>query len=206
MKPEISIVINTCAGSKNPEILAKRGSFGNSSKRPYGERATKLRQMLERLVPTGAEIIVVGEWETGEGYTYVEFPGPKGDPTDQIPQRHAGAQAAQGDIVVFLNDDHFPEGLEHLPEEMADCDVGAFYRWFRRSDGTAGPLENGWASYVMGHACVMTRAALEALPWSQVPTWEQCDVAHTSMLRAAGLRLKLLEKPVVWDIEMGDLP
>lgn len=206
MSNRVSIVINTCAGSKDPKVLAARGSFDNTGKKPYAARAEKLREMLKRLAQTGAEIIVTGEWEPGEGYIYVESPGRHNDPTDQIPQRHDGAQAAHGDIVVFLNDDHFPTGLDRLVEEMAECDVGAFQRFRKYADGATRSLETGWPGYVMGHACVMTQKALSQVPWSCVPISGACDVAHTAMCAGEGLRIKQLNIPAVWDIETGEMP
>lgn len=205
MRPDVSIVINTCAGSKNPRVLAQKGSFGNPGKHPYAVRAAKLERALERYKSEPVEVIVVGEWHEGEGYTYVESPGVHNDPTDQIPQRHTGAQAAQGDIVVFLNDDHFLDGAALLVEEMRDTDVGAFKR-FAKMPTEEVTLPTGWASYVHGHGCAMTREALRKMPWSAVTTLIQCDVIHTQLCRDAELKIKQLERPFLWDIEVGDLP
>lgn len=205
----ISVVINTCAGSKDSETLARVATFGNPGKRAYRERADKLRLMLRRYagIP-GIDVVVAGEWYDGPGWFYVEEIGATKSPMDPPSQREAGAALSVGDPVVFLNDDHYvrPEDLLQIPEQLGDADVGAFInRRLRRADGSEQPLETGWKSYMMGHACVMTRKALDAVPWRKVPLVIQQDVTHTVLLKDAGMKFAEISVPV-WDIEIGELP
>lgn len=205
----ISLIINTCAGSKDPRTLERVGSFGLSYCMPYGERAAGLRKMIERYrtVP-GIDLIVSGEWECGDGYRYVHCPGPTRTPMDPPAQRQAGAIIANYELMVFLNDDHFvpPEHLDSIWERMREADVGAFVkRLALKKDSSEQKLETGWPEYVMGHACVMSRKALEVVPWDVVPLVVQQDVEHTKLVRAAGLRIMPLIVPI-YDIEVGGFP
>jgi hypothetical protein len=210
----ISIIINTCAGTKDPEILERRGSRDNTGKRKYAERAAKLREMLGRYRDLkDVEIIVVGEWESGEGYRYIHDPGKLKDPSDQAQQRHTGMQAAKGSVILFLNDDHYVplvdfKNVERVAEEFGAS--GVAYRCIQNGDDNGLPHMglNLAKPYIPGHASIFKREVIEAAPWSLAaerigPT----DVLHTESLEDRGFKTNRRTDLVrAYDIEIGAFP
>lgn len=201
----ISVVINTCAGSPNEAVLNTGSSFGSGKK--YAARAAKLEQALAVYEKQhGIDFIVVGEWRPGDGYRYIHAPGPLQNPIDPLYQRDVGTDAAFGDVVVFMNDDHFilPADLHYLNNTAAD--VIAFGRRKKNVAGGTDPLQDGQPGYIMGHACCMTKRALKLVPWSSVKPTAHWDVQHTKAIKTAGLSIQYKPDIVAWDIELGELP
>jgi hypothetical protein len=198
---QLSIVINSAAlGPKSRTALSSGGV-------PYGKRAALLReQILPDALRTAAEVIVSGEWEPADAYRYVPCPSTHFDCTDALDQREAGFRACGGDIVVFQHDDHMWDmaSLDRLIELYAadeTWDVLVPARWGTDA-GTQRRLNNGAReAYVMGHACVMRRPAIERAPWSGVPRVLTWDVAHTGILVAGGARIRWVEDVRVQDLE-----
>ena len=102
----ISLVINTCAnGPKAAKTLS-------SGKQPHAQRAFALRNFILPAAiadPAFSEVIVVGEWEPGNGYIYIEVPSERFSCVDALAQRQAGFERATGDWIVFQHDDHLLE-------------------------------------------------------------------------------------------------
>lgn len=215
----ISVIINTCAGTTNEEILKRRGSRDNTSKKPYAERASKLREMLARYYDLAnskmhdIEIIVVGEWEPGSGYLYVHDPGKLMDPSDQAQQRHTGTQHANGDVMVYLNDDHYipMRDFPSIPwvAERHGMVGPAFYLL---KDGVETSLDtyglNQSKPYIPGHAMIATREMMEKAPWSIAAGHIGCtDVEYCDGVRERGLAFEWRTELVrCYDIEAGDFP
>ena len=105
----ISLVINTCAnGPKAAETLS-------SGKQPHAQRAFVLRNFILPAAladPTFDEVIVVGEWEPGNGYIYIEVPSVHFSCVDALAQRQAGFERSRGTLIFFQHDDHM---LERMP-------------------------------------------------------------------------------------------
>lgn len=207
-----SLIINTCAGSKDEATLDKGGTRGNRRKKTYRERAPKLKECLRRYTQYNLEIIVVGEWEEGEGYTYIEDIGKLHDPSDQAQQRHTGVQAASGDILLFLNDDHYLD-LNHLSmiaDALERWGAIGFIQYTIRPAGLTINLnqaKNKLFNYIPGHASAFRRDVIERVPWNTVegiPTWT--DVLHCEELLKAEINYNWRTYIPVWDIEEGDIP
>ncbi|KKK49150.1 hypothetical protein LCGC14_3137930, partial [marine sediment metagenome] len=100
---KLSLVINSCArGSKAAETLS-------SGRQPHVQRAYALRNFILPAAladPTFDEVIVVGEWEPGNGYIYIEVPSVHFSCVDALAQRQAGFERSTGGWVVFQHDDH----------------------------------------------------------------------------------------------------
>jgi hypothetical protein len=213
----LSLIINTVAGTTDEEILNKRGSRDNASKKPYRLRAANLEEMLSRYarLTFNWEVFVVGEWHDGEGYTYIHDPGKLKDPCDQAQQRNTGFAASQGDIVFFMNDDHY------LPEQSilgAACllatnqcnGLGFSYRLIK--DGIDKPRKSAGRNkhflYIPGHASAFQRKVIEHVPW-QVglnTVHSETDVYHSRRVEEAGYRIWHFTPFPVYDIEIGEFP
>jgi len=104
----ISLVINTCALSDQ----VRYRSVLSSGKQLHEQRAFALRNFILPAAladPTFDEVIVAGEWEPGDGYTYIEVPSEHFSCVDALAQRQAGFEKSRGDWVVFQHDDHMLE-------------------------------------------------------------------------------------------------
>ena len=140
----ISLVINSCAlGDQAKSVLS-------SGKQPHEQRAFALRNFLlpaaiaDRAI---TEVIVVGEWEPGDGYTYIEAPSQHFSCVDALHQRQVGFEKSRGDWIVFQHDDHFLKNpvvdyddetaldKELWPGQKADILIPARYTRLRNVNG-----------------------------------------------------------------------
>jgi hypothetical protein len=97
----ISLIINTCA-------LQDRESI-SSGRVPHKWRQYALRNwILPQYIadPYIDEVIVVGSWEEGEGYTYLPCPSKHFNAADALEQRQMGFERSEGDVLIFQHDDH----------------------------------------------------------------------------------------------------
>lgn len=198
----ISCVINTCALGPDG---ARRSSKGHGPS--YAKRAEILRRViLPRLVgdPDVSEVIVVGEWEPGEGYTYVHAPGPDHNVWDQCFQK---AQAApRGDLVVYLCDDHLPDEnfFSRLLLTWAPNKLWDILSPMRLVNGRS--VNVGWNDgYVHAHCVVMRRNALNVCPWGDMfnhvrGTWA-LDVPMTALWRHRDLMIQTDYLLLTHDVE-----
>lgn len=214
----ISLVINSCAlGAQSRSVLS-------SGKQPHEQRAFALRNFILPAAladPTFDEVIVVGEWEPGNGYTYIEVPSEHFSCVDALQQRQVGFERSRGDVVVFQHDDHiftqtklgYSIGLYDLIgpfPDQPDVIVPARYTRLRNVNGER--LHNGQPpvvaaeGYISGHCAIYRREVLEACPWGDVPKQHTWDVAHTAQIRAAGFTIEWSEVLRVYDVESGSTP
>jgi hypothetical protein len=203
---KISVVVNTCClGPRAHEIT------GSCSPTPHALRAFSLGNFILPFYEADSnidEIIVVGEFVEGPGYTYVPSPSRHFSCVDALAQRQAGFEASTGDLIIFTHDDHmidytfaatlramqpFPEGVEVvLPQRR------------RRTFEGHTILNNGRdEGYISGHAVVMARAACEKAPWRDVDEIHQWDRSHTNLIARAGLGARWSDDLWVWDVEIG---
>ena len=226
----ISLVINTCAGgAKAAETLSSGGQ-------PHAQRAFALRNFILPAAiadPTFNEVIVVGEWEPGNGYTYIEVPSKHFSCVDALQQRQVGFEKSRGDVVIFQHDDHILEvwpldhgynAVEVFEEEEPSVLVPARYTRLRNVNGER--LYNGEPDlvfddkgvyaveflqrqvrgYISGHCAIYRREVLEKCPWGDVSEKFTWDVQHTAQIRAAGFKITWSSALKVWDVEAGSRP
>ena len=196
------MVINTCAtGPKAAETLS-------SGKQPHAQRAFVLRNFILPAAladPTFLEVIVVGEWEPGNGYIYIEVPSVHFSCVDALAQRQAGFERSTGDWVVFQHDDHLFENSEDMT--FTDADVIVPSRYTRLRDVNGERLNNGKEQgYIAGHLAIYRREVIETCPWSEVPKHFSWDMEHTEQIRAAGFNIEWNEALRVYDCEAGSHP
>lgn len=206
-RPSLSIVIPTCAGSTTTRL--------SSGKQPYQFREYLLRCFtLPRLRDDlfVSEIIVVGEFEPGLGYTYLPVPNVHGDNIhDALAQRDAGCRAATGEWIGVLADDHYPEAhcFGKAWKYLGMGDVVSLARQTRMRNGAGERLNNGSsgpAPYANGHGTLYRRDVLEHCPWSDVPRVWSFDVAHTRQIQAEGFNIIYADDAAVEDVEWGARP
>lgn len=213
-----SVCINTCCLQARP--VTSSGGI------PHAARAEMLQRTIPRLLkePLITDVIVVGEYESGDGYTYIHSPSVNFDCTDALEQRHQGALAAQSDTVLFLHDDHMPtrDFFQNLmlrtqqfrlstpwdvfvPYRVSETPAGAFGDGDDRSPCFR-ELNNGMdGHYVMGHASVIRRKMLNLVPWNTVPKVFTWDVEHTKLLRAAKATIQWADREIGKEVFVYDL-
>jgi hypothetical protein len=199
----ISLVVNTaCLGLRAGAILS-------SGKRPHDLREFLLKCFIipEAMAnPAISEIIVAGEFEPGEGYTYVRAPSVYFNCRDALHQRQRGFEAATGDVILFQHDDHLVQGDFPPMEVFTDTQVVVPQRRTRMRQAIGERLNAGEGRYVSGHAAFYSREAITKCPWGQVPKVYQWDRAHTEQLLDAGFRVGMADQMMAWDIEWGSQP
>jgi len=205
--PFLSVCINTCAlGPRAHEtISATRAAV-------YAARRYALGNfILPALVhdPFIAEVIVVGEWTPGDGYTYVPCASRYFSSDDAVAQRQAAFEHSRGEFILFMHDDHILHprtAREIVSGAMDDIDILVLPRFARTMHGDIRKPNGGDASppYISGHAGVYRREILERVPWSAVPAIREWDQAQTMLMRGVGARVAWpSDAPKVYDVEIG---
>lgn len=209
-RPTLSIVIVTAALAEDiPQSSGKQAH----AFRAYLLRNFLLPQLCDSLFVS--EIIVVGEFEDGDGYTYIHVPSvERSSIHDGIRKRHIGTQAATGEWICVMNDDHWfaSDAFTWLWPLLSHADVVSPARWTRlrgkdeRLNG--GEPGGAWSGpgHINGHCTFFKREALAACPWDALPRVFTFDVAQTERLREQGFHIEWAENVRVYDIEHGSEP
>lgn len=204
----VSVVVNTAAlGPRADHVL---GSDGRQ-RVTHAMRTYALRNFV---LPTYVadknirEVIVVGEWEPGPGYTYIHVPSVHFSSVDALHQRQVGFEASTGDWIIHSHDDHIldPEWASGLDTR---ADVLIPQRWTRLRCAEGERLNNGDAStepYISGHCTIYKRAVLEQCPWAAVPAVRVWDIGHTRQIRTVGFNVARSDTMRAWDCEFGSEP
>lgn len=214
----ISLVLNTCA--KGPKAAETKGSGGQTHER----RAFALRNFILPAAiadPTFSEVIVVGEWEPGNGYIYIEVPSERFSCVDALAQRQAGFERSTGGWIVFQHDDHYvgetwvSELYGGLISSLGVPDVIVPARYTRLRDVNGERLFNGepqsnvdlfTLGYISGHCAIYRREVLEHCAWGAVPKVFDWDVKHTAQIRDAGFKIEWTDALRCYDVESGSKP
>lgn len=215
----LTVVVNTCC--RGPA-----GRLYSSGKQPYMERLWLLRNVTIPLYTKWMpelfrQVIVVGEFEEGEGYTYVHCPSTYKSCVDALAQRDAGFDAVENTAVqwiLFHHDDHVwdPTNQLLLPET---ADVLSPSRWThgrslekeRLNDGTyhAGRTSQDvlGLGYLNGHACLMRPHVFRhGFRWSKAEKIFQWDTSVTQVLQRQETRIRYAPELKVWDMERNACP
>lgn len=158
-----------------------------------------------------AELIVVGEWEPGDGYTYIKCPSVHFSSVDALLQRQKGFEASTGDVVIHSHDDHIlaPNWANCL-DSRADILVPKRYTRLRHPFGeilnNGEPTMEDHRGYVSGHLAVYKREVLERCPWNKVPAIRTWDQQHTRQIEEAGYKILRSQTLKAFDVEFGSRP
>ena len=205
--PSLSVCVNTCA--LGPRAV---DTISTTRAAPYAARRYALGNfVLPALIhdPFIMEVIVVGEWTPGDGYTYVPCASRYFSSDDAVAQRQAAFEASRGEFVLFMHDDHIlhPKAAREIVSgAMCDVDVMVLPRFARGMHGDVAKPNGGDATppYLSGHAACYRREILERVPWKSVPAIREWDQAQTMLMRGIGARLAWpKDAPRCYDVEIG---
>ena len=188
------------------------GTTMSSGGVPHGHRAWLLRNLIlptYRWAGLFSEIIVVGEWEPGPGYTYLPFASVYRNCADALLKRQAGYDALKGkdvDWVLFQHDDHLYDPTNDFP--VIDAHVLAPSRWTHGRSSVGEQLNDGSAyGYVNGHACLMRPEAFDlGFRWDTIAPVFTWDIEMTKRLADLQLDWQYAPHLRVWDVEEGASP
>lgn len=197
MSGGISVIVNTaCLGDPTTR---------NSQQ--IGLHATRAYALKHWIIPSYladphiSELIVVGEFEAGDGYRYIWMPSIHKSCVDALSQRQAGFDAASGDWLVFQHDDHtLAPGWQNGLDVRAD--VLNPTRWRAGARLNNGEADFNPAPYISGHCAVYKRRVLETCPWGSVPPQHTWDQAHTAQIRTADFSISWTDAMRVRDVEI----
>jgi hypothetical protein len=199
-----SAIIITCATAPHAATALSSG------RQPHDFRAYLLRcHILPAYLanPEINEVIVVGEFEEGDGYRYIHVDSVERNSVhDALRKRQVGTDNARGDWLIVQNDDHILDLRAHHVLDTYDADVISPARWTR----LRGPVErlNGGENYgyAMGHCSLYRREALDAVQWEDLERAFTFDVEHSQRLLRAGFRIRHPQDLRAYDIEYGAQP
>jgi len=201
----LSVVINTSA------LAPDAATHLSSGKVPHAQRAWLLRAViLPRYIESGvfSEIVVVGEFEPGLGYTYLEFPSVYHNCADALLKRQAGYEALKQRSVgwvLFQHDDHMWDFANGYPAKEA-ADVLSLSRWTRARVGFGEQLNDGGLRHINGHACLFRFGVAARVPWTKAPPVFTWDMEMTKLLREANVAIRYAPEFKVYDMEFGAEP
>ena len=143
------------------------------------------------------EVVVVGDYHSGEGYRHLPFHPLTGTTIDALFKRDVGAVATSSDYLFYLCDDHrvHPDFSRDLAQFMQSTPLGTKdvivpARFCTRGEEKIG-LNMGWPGYLGraycgGHGGIFPRAAVQDVPWSLAPWSPQWDYLHSRILIERG--------------------
>ena len=139
------------------------------------------------------EVLVLGHGYAGTGYRYVPVAAVTRTTLDALMLRDVAAAATEADILVYLCDDHrlhhrfgFALG-EYAKQDHWDILVP---RRYTIRDDTLIPLNMGVEEgYCGGHACVVKRKVVRAIPWMSTKHGPHWDFTWSRDVQAAGFRM-----------------
>lgn len=152
------------------------------------------------------EVLVVGDFEDGEGYRYIPVPSvERSSIFDSLRKRQIGCAEAKGNWIIVQNDDHLldPDFVSRMWKYVA-ADTGVVSPARRtRLRRTAGEALNSGSrdGYINGHTAAYRRDVLQRCPWDNCPRIFSYDVAHTHMIRDAGFDIVFPADVITWDCE-----
>jgi hypothetical protein len=205
----IACIVNTSCLAPDAETRLSSGKV------PYGRRAWLLRNVIlptYRWANTFSEIIVVGEFEAGDGYEHIPADSVYHTCADALWKRQLAVERLRHptvEWVLFQHDDHLydPNNMYPLTREYP-ADVLSPSRWTRARTGAGEALNDGTqAGHMNGHACLMRPSVFRAgFSWADtapVFTWDQ---HATKKLADLGLVHARAPELRTWDLEEGAHP
>jgi hypothetical protein len=182
----------------------------------------KRRQLLDDLIMPSVieqgfdEVVVVGDFHSGEGWRHLPFRPVFGNTIDAQWKRDVGAVATRSSHIVYLCDDHrlHPDFSRDFaataPQERTKTIVVPTR--FTVRDGKHIGLNMGWPGYMGkpyagGHCGIFPRIAIESVPWGVAPLHPNWDFFHTQVLLEHGFTFTFMsDSCFIEDIEPGAEP
>ena len=205
---KISLILNTSC--MDPLAGTIRSQW---RRKPYAARIELLKKTIALAHRVDwDEIIIAGNFESGNKYKYVEVQPVFRNRADALVQRELGARYSTGDVLVFCHDDHRPdEEFFQILNDWCEDDFGNFGAWDllipkRIHHATDEELENGnhehddRESYMGAHCLVMKRWLWAEVPWTSTGT-EYWDHSMTRLWKQAGAKMIYADDLVHYDME-----
>lgn len=186
--------------------------------------SAKRRQLLDELILPSVlaqgfdEVVVVGDYHSGEGWRHLPFRPLTGSTIDALFKRDVGTLATSAEWIVYLCDDHrlHPDFSKDLALFLAEHspgtgDIVVPGRFCERNGERIG-LNMGWPGYLGraycgGHGGIFPRAAIQELPWSVAPWDPHWDFHHSRILMDRGYHFHFQTGTImIEDIEPGSEP
>lgn len=175
--------------------------------------AEKILPAVRACHPT--QLLVVGDYLQGNGYTYLPVPPLTHSTTDALVKRDVAALACTTNWIAYFSDDHLPandfgEQLDRLPLTKYDVFVPARYASQEGHEGER--LNMGEPTYCGGHAGLFRRSLIQEMPWSAGPHDRLWDLLNSQRHQQAGARYhwepadESQVKLRVFDVEPGASP
>lgn len=182
----------------------------------------KRRQLLDELVMPSVvaqgfdEVVVVGDFHSGDGWRHLPFPPLTGSTIDGQFKRDVGTLATSAEWILYLCDDHclHPDFSRDLAAFVTEHTVGQHdvivpARFCVRNGEQIG-LNMGWPGYLGraycgGHAGIFPRQAIQEVPWSIAPWHPNWDFFHSRILLERGYSFHYQTGNVlIEDVEGGE--
>jgi hypothetical protein len=158
------------------------------------------------------EIVVVGDYHSGEGWRHLPFRPVFGNTIDALWKRDVGTVATSSDYIVYLCDDHrlHPDFSKDLAKVLSENPKNVFApaRFCIRNKKHIG-LNMGFhadpdRAYIGGHCGIFPRSAIQQVPWGISPLHANWDYLHSRALLGHGFILCFFHDACfIEDIEGG---
>lgn len=158
------------------------------------------------------EVVVVGNYHSGDGYRHLPFAPICHSTVDALFARDTATMATTSDWLVYLADDHALD--QNFVARLRDAvhashlgrrHIGVPARYTMRAEEGI-RLNTGFPDYVAGHCAVLHRTAVQEVPWGIAPRHPNWDVFHSQVLMARGYALQELPDCLVEDVEPNATP
>jgi hypothetical protein len=205
----IACVINTSCLAPDAETRLSSGKV------PYGRRAWLLRNVIlptYRWAGLFSEIVVVGEFEAGEGYSWIPGDSIYKNCGDALWKRQLGFDSLAHptvEWVLFQHDDHLYDPVNPYPNSTRiTASVLSPSRRTRARSGAGEALNDGSAmGHINGHACLMRPTVFRAgFKWTDAAPVFTWDVEVSKRLDAIGITRAYRPELKTWDMEMDAEP
>ena len=152
-----------------------------------------------------SEVVVVGDYHSGEGYRHIPFASVTGTTVDALFKRDVGTVATSCEQVFYLCDDH-RISVCAMPRSESRNDIIVPGRFCERAHETV-VLNMGAPDYCGGHGGIFPRAAIRAVPWSAAPWHPNWDYLHSRMLADRGFAFRFMDSAVlIQDVDSNGEP
>lgn len=178
-----------------------------------GKRSHLIRDSILPSLAGFDEILVVGEFRTGEGFRYLHVPDMTKGTNDALVKRDVGTLACRSDLIAYFNDDHaalgdFAAELKRFAQDsFVAWDVLVPSRWADHPEQGRIHIPNGERElYCAGHGGVFRRRVVMARPWAAQQHHRNWDLIASHEQQKAGFKFLSYPRLQIIDLEPERCP